>query len=155
MSWGGPRAPACPPTSAPDHVHPKKRKNSIYLDAFFLRDGSMRTFPSAYWSLRPLPSGAETGEASRGPRPQEIFFFFSPSLNNIYIFSLNNKTINILALFNLIFWFRPWLPSCIFPPGEAMRRPLPTILHFFHEMGLWRNFGLIGINAVIDWKLFN
>ena len=152
MSWGG-----LGPLLAP-YFHPwscsSKKKNYIYSDVFFLRDGSMRTFPSAYWSLRPLPSGAETGEASRGPRPQE-FFFFSPSLNNIYIFSLNNKTINILIPFNFIFWFCPWLPSCIFPRGEAMRRPLPTILHFFHEMGLWRNFGLIGINAVIDWKLFN
>jgi hypothetical protein len=35
--------------------------------------------------------------------------FSSPSLNNINIFSLNNKTTNILTPFHSIFWFRPWL----------------------------------------------
>jgi hypothetical protein len=61
--------------------------------AIFLQDGSMRTLPSAHWSLRPLP-------------------------------------------------------SCIFSRGEAVRRPLPTIMHFFHEMGSWKYFGLIG-NALL------
>ena len=104
----GASGPCLPPYFRPWSCSSKKRKNSIYSDAFFLRDGSMRTFPSTYWSLRPLPSGAETGEASRGPRPQE-FFFFSPSLNNIYIFSLNNKTINILAP---LIWFSGSAPGC-------------------------------------------
>ena len=147
----GARAPACP--LLPPLVMFIEKKNYIYSDVFFLRDGSMRTFPSAYWYLRPLPSGAET-EGLAGAPARQGKSFSSPSLNNIYIFSLNNKTINILIPFNFIFWFCPWLPSCIFPRGEAMRRPLPTIMHFFHEMGSWRNFGLIG-NAVIDWKLFN
>jgi len=35
--------------------------------------------------------------------------------------------------------YAPWsmrlLPSCIFPRGEAVRCPLPTNMHFFHEMG--------------------
>ena len=40
------------------------------------------------------------------------------------------------------------LSSCIFPRGEAVRHPLPTIMHFFHEMGWWKYFGLIG-NALL------
>ena len=29
-----------------------------------------------------------------------------------------------------------------------MRRPLSTIMHFLHDMGSWKNFGLIG-NALL------
>jgi hypothetical protein len=40
------------------------------------------------------------------------------------------------------------LPSCIVSRGEAVRHPLPTIMHFFHEMGSWKYFGLSG-NALL------
>jgi hypothetical protein len=52
-----------------------EKKNYIYSDVFFLRDGSMRTFPSAYWFLRPLPSGAETERLAGAPAPARKKFF--------------------------------------------------------------------------------
>ena len=46
------------------------------------------------------------GGSSRAGETGGRNFFSSPSLNNINICSLNNKTTNILTLFNSIFWFR-------------------------------------------------
>jgi len=56
--------------------------------------------------LVPIPTWAEIGGLA-GARPLQRNFFSSPSLNNIYIFNLNNKTTNILAPLNFIFWFCP------------------------------------------------
>ena len=46
------------------------------------------------------------------------------------------------------------VPETVVIKHFSMRRPLPTIMHFFHKMGSWKNFGLTG-NAVLDRKLFN
>jgi hypothetical protein len=48
--------------------------------------------------------GAREGLAG-APAPARNFFS-SPSLNNIYNFSLSNKAIKILAPLNFIFYFR-------------------------------------------------
>jgi len=49
--------------------------------------------------------GWSQGGAGRGPGPCKEFFS-SPSLNNIYNFSLSSKAIKILAPLNFIFYFR-------------------------------------------------
>jgi len=72
--------------------------------------------PNDFWKnlqvrqiyIRQLPpvAGAGKGPQKRGQALQENCFF-SSSHNNIYNLNQNNKTTEIFALFNFIFWLAP------------------------------------------------
>jgi len=63
--------------------------------------------------------GGDRGRLAGAGAPARNFFS-SPSLDNINIFSLNNKTTNILAPFNSFFWFRPCLTGYRAKPGSML-----------------------------------
>jgi hypothetical protein len=118
---------------------------------FFPQDGFDRQSPSCiYKSMRPLSSALWS--------PIALLFLRTISIMHLWV-QLSRRPFpsciyELVRSFPTAHWSLRPLPSCIFPRGEAVRLPLPTIMHFFHEMGSWKNFGLIR-NAVIDWKLFN
>jgi hypothetical protein len=105
----GASGPCLPPYFRPWSCSSKKKEKILFTRMhFFYEMGPWEHFHLHIGPWDRCHQGRRQGRLAGAPGPRN-FFFFSPSLNNIYIFSLNNKTINILAL---LIWFSGSAPGC-------------------------------------------